>query len=572
MKHLFITFVILFTGYSLEAQSNTLYKWQSIDNSFDSIATICEEAMYHDYPRKRYSKEIEQMHHIAHQKNNKQLLARANYWKAWKEMKINIDSAATSLSQGFATADSILYPYDHARLRFLEGDIYRIKGKWSEAYRIYKQQEKFFTHQNDIFYIAKTEVAIGVILQELGETEGALRYFQQGERLFERIGNLNCAIKNRINLSNVMYLMGDKEDALAILHELEKSPVTQQDTVYMINVLSSTFSVSDKSDHQCSQRAYELAKLLQDKQLYTITQLIQGESMRQQQLNDSALYYFRLALHSAIENNEVYRKPSIFKGISDTYSALHRPDSAFHYMKLAESFRDSLLNHEKIIELNKLESRATIEKYEAEIKQAEEKAIYQKRLTWILVISLTLLSGLICYIMLLARRRAEISKQLKEAENKELSLLNEQYLIEIDSKNRELTSNTLIIAKKNAILKELSDQIEALENSGSIGDKDSDQLKSHIKTQMLADDEWQYFKLHFEKVHPNFFVTLKELYPNLSETELRLCAYIRIGMSAKEIAQMLSIQPETVNTSRYRIRKKIKLATGESLENYLRAL
>ncbi|MCD7942997.1 MAG: LuxR C-terminal-related transcriptional regulator [Bacteroides intestinalis] len=87
---------------------------------------------------------------------------------------------------------------------------------------------------------------------------------------------------------------------------------------------------------------------------------------------------------------------------------------------------------------------------------------------------------------------------------------------------------------------------------------------------MDTEDEWMFFKHHFEEVHPDFFKKLCSIHPNLSENELRLCAYVRTGMETKQIAQMLSVLPETINTGRYRIRKKMQLGQDVTLENYLR--
>jgi DNA-binding CsgD family transcriptional regulator len=85
-------------------------------------------------------------------------------------------------------------------------------------------------------------------------------------------------------------------------------------------------------------------------------------------------------------------------------------------------------------------------------------------------------------------------------------------------------------------------------------------------------DYWESFKLHFDKVHPAFFQGLKDKHPTLTENELRLCAYIRIGMTSKQIAQVLSVLQESVHTSRYRLRKAIGLETSKSIEDYLRSL
>ena len=76
----------------------------------------------------------------------------------------------------------------------------------------------------------------------------------------------------------------------------------------------------------------------------------------------------------------------------------------------------------------------------------------------------------------------------------------------------------------------------------------------------------------FEKVHQNFFTTLKTSFPELTEHELRLCAYIRINLQNKEIARILNVSPATINTSRYRVRKKLVMDNKMSLEDFLRNL
>ena len=575
MKNALATFLsVIFLLLAFSAHANKIpYHWHHIDAAFDSASYICEEAVYYDFPRKSILPQIESLYNMSRRHpQNKAMKARALYWDAWVQIKTDTHTPDSLLRLAFACIDSAQYPYDFARFRFLEGDIKRNNGEWADAYRIYKQQEAFFTQRNADFDAAKVSVAIGSILQELGESDEALKYYRKGNDLFEGIGCYNCMTKNKINISNTMYMLGEKEEALRILKELEQNPIVQQDTNYLVNVLVSLYSVSDKTEKGSPQKAFELAERLNYTPLIALTLQTLGINAFSNNQPDSALFYFRRALDSAFSNNNVYQIVPILKQLSETHFTLNNIDSAYYYTTLANTYEDSLLNQEKIIELSKLESKAVIEKYESDLKQAHETTLYQKRITWISVISVVILSCLIFYILWLSKRRIAIEKKLKEAENRELTLLNKQYLLELDSKNRELTSNTLIIAKKNATLNELTQYIETLESKGAIDGNNGQQLKKHIKSQILADDEWQYFKLHFEKVHPDFFVTLKEQHPNLSETELRLCAYVRIGMSAKEIAQMLSIQPETVNTSRYRIRKKLKLTSGMSLENYLRGL
>jgi DNA-binding CsgD family transcriptional regulator len=98
------------------------------------------------------------------------------------------------------------------------------------------------------------------------------------------------------------------------------------------------------------------------------------------------------------------------------------------------------------------------------------------------------------------------------------------------------------------------------------------ELKKIIKSISEDDNmdrEWENFALHFDKVHSDFISALKEKHPGLSNNEVKLCAYLRMNLSTKEIAQLMNISVRGVEVSRYRLRKKIELATEVSLFDYL---
>ena len=83
------------------------------------------------------------------------------------------------------------------------------------------------------------------------------------------------------------------------------------------------------------------------------------------------------------------------------------------------------------------------------------------------------------------------------------------------------------------------------------------------------DQEWDQFAKHFDKVHSDFVVTLKAKHPDISPAEVKLCSFLRMNLSSKEIAQLLNISVRGVEISRYRLRKKLDLKNGENLFDYL---
>src|SRR5690606_10190657 len=99
--------------------------------------------------------------------------------------------------------------------------------------------------------------------------------------------------------------------------------------------------------------------------------------------------------------------------------------------------------------------------------------------------------------------------------------------------------------------------------------KKLNQLQRNVESSLHADRDWEDFKKYFESVHNNFFTALKEQYPDLTPTDLKMCALIRLNLSMKEMATVLGISPESVKTSRYRLRKKLGLEHEENLLSFM---
>jgi len=90
-----------------------------------------------------------------------------------------------------------------------------------------------------------------------------------------------------------------------------------------------------------------------------------------------------------------------------------------------------------------------------------------------------------------------------------------------------------------------------------------------IHTSNTFENNWDDFKLHFEKVHPDFFTKLGNAYPSLSQTDNKHCAYIRMKLNTKEIARLLGISATSVQMARFRLKKKMNLGKDIDLRNHI---
>ena len=168
----------------------------------------------------------------------------------------------------------------------------------------------------------------------------------------------------------------------------------------------------------------------------------------------------------------------------------------------------------------------------------------------------------------LIRENEKKNKQKKlKAERKIVQIKNEKLKLEIESKNRELAVSTMSIIKKNEFLNAIKDQLKESENNAKI--------KAVIKTidhNINNEDDWKFFEDAFNNADKDFLKKIKTLHPDLTSNDLRLCAYLRLNLSSKEIAPLLNISVRSVEVKRYRLRKKMNLPHENSLTEYILGL
>jgi DNA-binding CsgD family transcriptional regulator len=135
----------------------------------------------------------------------------------------------------------------------------------------------------------------------------------------------------------------------------------------------------------------------------------------------------------------------------------------------------------------------------------------------------------------------------------------------------ELAATAMNLVQKKEFLLKIREEINKLKQSGTrqVEATDLKKVLKDLTTEDKLDEEWEQFSRHFNHVHNNFLVTLKEKYPQLTAHDLKLCAYLRMNLSSKEIARLMSISIRGVEINRYRLRKKLPLETKESLFDFL---
>lgn len=181
-------------------------------------------------------------------------------------------------------------------------------------------------------------------------------------------------------------------------------------------------------------------------------------------------------------------------------------------------------------------------------------------------------TGLLAWIYRFYAKKYDHQKEIAQRSEVIIDQLKHEKLeADILHKNRELISTTLHLAHKNEVFKRVKSDIDKLSKTCTDLDTKAN-LMAIIKvlsTEEDAEAGWEEFVAHFNKLHTGFFDNLKSSYPELSPKDLKMCAYLRMNLTTKEISTLSNITPRGVEGARYRLRKKFGLTGNDNLVAFL---
>jgi tetratricopeptide (TPR) repeat protein/DNA-binding CsgD family transcriptional regulator len=284
---------------------------------------------------------------------------------------------------------------------------------------------------------------------------------------------------------------------------------------------------------------------------------------------DSALGTFKRWPNPVAYNTYTYNMLlTIYQHYASLEYQLGNFKNAFLLNQKGEVFSDSLKQLLKRQEIASIQTYHAFEKQDTENKLLKVEIREQKLRESRTIILIVLIVAVVTSIIISYRLRI----QKLGAEKKAAALIHEQAEEALLIKERELSSITMQIQQKNEVMNNLKNQL------GSMAQKKSglqDEVKSiykAIRKDLNLQSDWEKFKVHFEKVHPEFFSRLSQAHYDLSLSDLRICAYLRINMENNTMSQILNISPDSLRVRKHRLRKRIGIASDKELYNYLASI
>ncbi len=413
----------------------------------------------------------------------------------------------------------------------------------SKSLEYYSKALKLFEHLKDPYFIGNTLNNIGNIYVELKKNDSAYFYLNKALKIEKDISNFYGLTKTYLNLGRLAFSEGRTMAALELFEKSESAADSLVDDFW-------------------GSRPYIFAAVYRHK----------GDAFFQ--LNDfkKALYFYHQTLSGASVSSNLELITEVTQKLADLFHQQGNKDSAYFYYKNFTVLNDSLLkvkNYQKITELTlqyEFGKERKQQKLESELIEAKH---YRKELIYLLIIiSVGAILLIILFLFILQHSRM----RRKNLEQKMMVVEKQNLTKELEFKNKELTTNVMYLLKKNEFISAISDK---LKNTHQGQEKNNETVINNVISELdksITHDTWTEFEVRFQEVHVGFYNSLSRQFPDLTPNELRLCAFLRLNMTSKEISDITFQSAESLKTARYRLRKKLGLERDENLIAYLTKL
>ena len=398
---------------------------------------------------------------------------------------------------------------------------------------------KLFKELGHMNYYSNSLLNIGAYYEELGEPDSAKYYFQQAEKLQIENSNYYGLTTLYGNLGNISLTEGNVDDAL---YFFEKA----------LSAANAMDSLNPNRDYKLAEAYLYIGKtcLIQHKYSKAKTNLLPG---------------FEIARH--IKSIQLQKEGS--KGIFDFYLSINQKDSAALYLDIFLEFNDSLLAEKYNERIDKLNFEYQLQ-IERELSEKEKELVVLEKnrqgLIYLTIVGILFTLALGIFTLWFFQKN---KLQKSELTRENLRLAKEKISNTLDRKNRELTTSVLNLIERNEFIENIS---EKLKNTTLDKEEDNQNLIESVIYELdksSSNDLWKEFEVRFHEVHGDFYNRLINNYPDLTPNEQKLCAFLYLKMSTKEIASITYQSYESLRTARYRLRKKLGLIHDENLVAFL---
>ncbi len=480
------------------------------------------------------------------------------------------------LQYEFQRTNKSKQPFQYAILQYAIALNHLTNGNYAEAFSMTLHSLEQFTQLKDSAFITETNLSLGRVCSYIESYRMAEDYYQRARKFTNPSRSEYFRICSNIyttRLEDLDVLVDSLQNLIPVFERLQD---TSSIASTYLNI-GLTYAAQQKYDK--TYENYLAAQKLHpyiDNQLFSISlwQNLGTYYLHIDNLKES-YKYFQTAKNLAVQSGNPYFIASILPSLAVLHEKLHHNDSAYIYLKEYNALRNKLSSSANPIEAYQAYVNVFLAASQKELTIKEQEILLQNTYFIVTLISATgIILLIISWVVILQQQKRHIRQQtlLKEAENRDLEerLQSKQEIerlqkAQIHTQSRELTTHALALSNKNQILQQISNILDRVHTEPAA----IEDIRKIIKNNIETDKAWKNFVVHFDKVHPNFFDRLQQISNELSKNDIRLSAYFRIGMTSKQIAQMINVSADSIYMHRCRLKKKLNLTDEQDLDDFI---
>ncbi len=500
----------------------------------------------------------------------------------------NFQEAINQYTMALQIAEAEDISYLQARCMERLGSVNLTIGNENQALKHYYDALAIFERAGDKENIANVYNILGGNKTANGQFEEAESFFLQAIELNEQTGNKSGILHNHANLAFLYQNTGRDEKA----HQIYRSIIPQfrqsgdsanLSVLYHHFALSFQWASQPDSSLIYLHRALKIAIKMNDISfLPTLSGMIGMVHFETNQF-DSASFHLDAAVELAKEQNDYFTQMQALKLLLAIDTVLGNYEAAAKKFEKVITLNDSVYNQK--LRNNREASELNYENQKKnlliEFQTLKIASVKKQNLFFIILSSLAMIATVLLINLIVQIKRNNNKEQKLLADQLSINMLQLENVTKAEEisklmvekaknalkiKEQELVSHVMELEQKNEIIRLIKTKLKEAAKSGMVRENELNEIVTSIKVQV---NEPNMFNTKFTQLHHDFFDNLKKAHPDLTKSELKFCAYLKLRMSSNQIATMQNVTIEAIRKTRHRLRKKLNLELEDSLDDYI---
>ena len=295
---------------------------------------------------------------------------------------------------------------------------------------------------------------------------------------------------------------------------------------------------------------------------------------------DKAIEILNSALEMSRKSAHLRSQMKAANFLSLAYEKTGNYAKALGMQKLFKTLHDSIISNEKVQNTTRLELQYQYEKQQKENQLREEIVLAKaerKKLIFMIISGILFFSIVILFLLnrnqRMKMRHAKTIQESLELEHKNLLMEKQQLQMELDFRNKELSTHVIYLLRKNEFISSIINKLLTVKRSMEGPENDSWIQDILREMQSNVDNTvWGEFEVRFQQVHQDFYEKLREKYPDLTPNEIKICAFLKLNMTTKDISAITFQTVKSIQVARNRLRKKMGISRDENLVSTIQQL